>query len=44
MPVSRRERWYCSPKTSDLVREAVGCTGVLGGNLVLFHTPARRAE
>jgi hypothetical protein len=24
--------WYCCPKINDLVREAVGCTGVLGGD------------
>jgi hypothetical protein len=30
LPLSRRERWKICPKTNDLVRAAVGYSGVLG--------------
>jgi len=32
LPLSRRERWERLSKTNDLVREAVGYSGVLGGS------------
>ena len=30
LPLSRRERWESLPKKNDLVREAVGYSGVFG--------------
>jgi hypothetical protein len=36
MPFSRRERGDACQKSTYLVREAVGCNGVFGGNAVSY--------